>query len=355
MHICGMSLAQKLTAWYQEHGRDLPWRQTVDPYIIWLSEIILQQTRVEQGTPYFNNFVGRFPTVDLFAAAPEEELLRMWQGLGYYARARNMHKAAKLVVAQFGGQFPTAYKTLLLLPGVGEYTAAAISSFSTNAAEAVLDGNVFRVLSRYYGIEEPINTGRGKKLFQEIAQQELPEGYAGQYNQAIMDFGALVCKPKAPCCASCVLQLDCVALHTQRVGLLPIKQKGKGSRDRYFHYFIIEADAAVVMYKRGEGDVWANLYEFPMVETEGDVSMDDLVALPQYQQYFAAAILEPFGGAIKQVLSHQNIFAKFYRITAESLPTEKKEGWNYHLLENLDKLAKHKLIFSFINKYMLTN
>lgn len=355
MHLCAMSLAQKLIDWYHENGRDLPWRQTVDPYIIWLSEIILQQTRVEQGTPYFYRFVTRFPTVKLFAEADEEEILRLWQGLGYYSRARNMHKAAKLVMTHFEGEFPSTYAAVLQLPGVGEYTAAAISSFSINAPHAVLDGNVFRVLSRFYAVDDAINTGSGKKIFQRIAQDVLPIPHAGLYNQAIMDFGATVCKPKAPLCLSCVLHYDCVALRENKVQQLPVKHKGKSSRNRYFHYFIIQQSDSILMNKRSEGDVWANLYEFPMLESDRDLALDELEYLPEYQQYFKDVILEPIGGQVKHVLSHQNIYANFYRITDRFMEKEKKDSWNYHLLENLDKLAKHKLIFSFINKYIITN
>jgi len=347
-----MSFAEKLMGWYKGNGRDLPWRQTDNPYIIWLSEIILQQTRVEQGRPYFERFSAHFPTVASFAMAEEEEILRFWQGLGYYSRARNMHKAAKMVMEDFQGNFPTAYDEVLKLSGVGEYTAAAISSFSVNEDRAVLDGNVFRVLSRYLGIEEPINTGKGKKVFQEVAVELLLKGQAGLYNQAIMDFGAMVCKPKAPLCEGCIFQYECAALKADKVSELPVKQKGKGSKNRYFHYFIITDGEAILMHKRGEGDVWANLYEFPLLETQGDVQLAELIELPEYQRYFSGVTLEPLGVAIKHVLSHQNIYAKFYRITDVHLIKEKKESWNYHLLENLDKLAKHKLIFSFIDRFM---
>lgn len=351
MHICGMSFAEKLISWYQKNGRDLPWRQTTDAYVIWLSEIILQQTRVEQGRPYFERFLSHFPTVKAFAEADEEEILRLWQGLGYYSRARNMHKAAKKVMQDFQGIFPTKYADLLTLSGVGEYTAAAISSFSSNEDQAVLDGNVFRVLSRYYAIDEPINTGPGKKIFQKVAQEMLPIGHAAEYNQAIMDFGATVCKPKAPLCVTCIFHYECMALQKDVVDQLPIKQKAKASRNRYFHYFIIQDKESILMSKREEGDVWANLYEFPMIETDESVELDQLTSLTDYKTYFSNVKLEPFGDTIKHVLSHQNIYAQFYRIEDASLINEKKEHWNYHLLENLDKLAKHKLIFSFIDRH----
>lgn len=338
--------------WYKENGRDLPWRQTNDAYVIWLSEIILQQTRVEQGMPYFERFLSHFPTVSSFAAAEEEEILRLWQGLGYYSRARNMHKAAKMVMEKYDGMFPQSYTDALTLTGVGEYTAAAISSFSSNEDRAVLDGNVFRVLSRYLGIDVAINTGAGKKLFQSVADELLPPGQAGVYNQAIMDFGALQCKPKGPLCEGCIFQYDCVAYREDKVLALPVKQKGKGSKSRYFHYFIIEEGDSILMSKRGEGDVWANLYEFPLLETVESVSLEELTALADYRRYFDGVTLEPLGVEVKHVLSHQNIYARFYRIVDVHAVKEKKDGWNYHLLENLDKLAKHKLIFSFIDRFM---
>lgn len=352
-HLCFMSFADKLIDWYKGNGRDLPWRHTNDPYVIWLSEIILQQTRVEQGRPYFYKFLEYFPTIGTFAEAEEEVLLRLWQGLGYYSRVRNMHKTAKLIMAEFGGIFPSRYEDLISLPGIGEYTAAAISSFSTNEDRAVLDGNVFRVLSRYFAVKDPINTGKGKRVFQELAYELLPIGRAGIYNQAIMDFGSLVCKPKIPACDNCMFNLDCTGLKEDLLLQLPIKQKGKKSRDRFFHYFVIEKDDSILMSKRGTGDIWANLYEFPMIETARDIEVDGLAELSEFQYYFGKSTLEPLGKQIKQVLSHQNIYAKFYRISNPDLIKEKKDGWNYCLSEKIDTLAKHKLIFYFIDMHIV--
>src|SRR5690606_29902229 len=346
-----MSFAVKLMNWYREKGRDLPWRATHDAYIIWLSEIILQQTRVEQGTPYFHRFVEAFPMVKELAEASEDEILRLWQGLGYYSRARNMHKAAKMVVQDFDGKFPRAYKDVICLPGVGEYTAAAVASFSANEPRAVVDGNVYRVLGRYFGINEPINSTQGKKMFAEIAQEMLDKRNPAVYNQAIMDFGALHCKPKNPLCEDCVFQMECVAFQEKLVEELPAKLKGKGSRNRYFHYFIVLEDEQILMSKRGKGDVWTNLYEFPMIETVGDMSMTDLMAQADFVQYFEEdTILEPVGKQVKHVLSHQNIYARFYVVGDSGTLKNKKRGWNYYYCEKIDKLAKHKLIFSFLEK-----
>lgn len=347
-----MSFEQELLLWYHNNGRDLPWRQTHDAYVIWLSEIILQQTRVEQGTPYFHRFVDAFPSVADFAAASEDEILRLWQGLGYYSRARNMHKAAKMVMTDFEGVFPTHYKELLTLPGVGEYTAAAISSFSSNEKRAVLDGNVFRVLSRYYGIDIPINSSEGKKVFAQLSQELISDQFPGTYNHAIMDFGAIQCKPKAPNCHDCIFSQECVALAKDIVAELPVKLKAKQSRNRYFHYFIVESEKGYLMSKRGEKDVWANLYEFPLIETADSMSLEELLMTEEFKQYFDGATVELIVSQSKHVLSHQNIYASFYRLSGLNFKEEKKEGWSYCLSENLDKLAKHKLIFSFINQFI---
>ena len=346
-----MSFSARILEWYQQHKRALPWRETKNPYVIWLSEIILQQTRVEQGTPYFFKFVEEYPNVTKFAQAEEDHILRLWQGLGYYSRARNMHKAAKQVVNLYDGIFPTHYSTLLSLPGIGEYTAAAIASFSENHAHAVLDGNVFRVLSRYFGIEEPINSSLGKKLFAKLADDMLDPHRPGEYNQAMMDFGALQCKPKNPDCSVCPLRVDCVAYAKNLQAELPRKIKGKKSRDRYFHYFIIEQDGKVLMSQRPDGDVWTNLFEFPMLETSGAISIEDLQTSIAYRELFGDAMIFPIGAVQKHVLSHQNIYARFYRMDNTAVDLPKKNNWNYYLLGNLDKLAKHKLISSFIEQH----
>lgn len=348
-----MIIADQLIAWYKENGRDLPWRQTKDPYIIWLSEIILQQTRVEQGMPYFLRFVEQYPTVKDFAEADEGDLLRLWQGLGYYSRVRNMHKATKMVMADFNGKFPSEYDDVIKLTGVGEYTAAAISSFSINARRAVLDGNVFRVLSRFFGIETPINSTAGKKQFQLLADELISNTHPGHYNQAIMDFGATICKPKAPNCETCVLNLECVALHQNLISQLPIKNKGKASRNRYFNYFIVEKDGQILFSKRGDNDVWANMYEFPLIESDHELSMDELYANPSYKAHFKGVIIDQIGGVIKHVLSHQNIYARFYKVVEGVDTIKKNPSWNYYNSDKLDKLAKHKLIFSFINRHFV--
>ena len=345
-----MTFAEKLISWYNENGRSLPWRDTQDPYTIWLSEIILQQTRVEQGMPYFYRFISAFPDVKAFAHAEEDAILRLWQGLGYYSRARNMHKAAQMVLNNFKGEFPRRYTEVIQLAGVGEYTAAAVASFSSNEPRAVLDGNVYRVLARYFGVDTPINSTSGKKLFAQLADDMLHKEYPAIYNQAIMDFGALQCKPKSPLCSTCVFQLDCVALRENRIAELPVKLKAKKSRDRYFHYFIMRQGDEIMMAQRDAADIWANLYEFPMLESASPLDLEALYADSTLLELFDNPQIKPLGPVVKQVLSHQNIYAKFYLIENPSCLLRKKSNWNYLLLENLDKLAKHKLIFSFLEK-----
>jgi len=349
-----MGFSNKLISWYEQNGRDLPWRKTNDPYVIWLSEIILQQTRVEQGTPYFYRFLEAFPTLHDFANADEGEILRLWQGLGYYSRARNMHRASKQILNNHKGIFPTEYGQLINLAGIGEYTASAIASFSTNARHAVLDGNVFRVLSRYFGVHTPINSSQGKKEFAMLANEIIDLSYPGRYNQAIMDFGALQCKPKNPDCGQCIFSVSCWAYQHQQVGALPIKIKKKQSRDRYFHYFILKHEDQVLMSQRSENDIWANLYEFPLIETPADIAVPELLEDPQFIEYFAGSSIIQVGNVVKQVLSHQNIYAKFYEVLEPEKLVNKKANWNYFNSEKIDRLAKHKLIVSFLRLYKNT-
>lgn len=351
-----MAFSNEIMAWYQHHKRDLPWRHTHDPYVIWLSEVILQQTRVEQGLPYFRRFLEHYPAVTDFANAPEDEILRHWQGLGYYSRARNMHAAAKTVVAEYGGVFPSRYDQLIKLKGIGEYTAAAIASFSANEAKAVVDGNVFRVLARYFGIHEPINSPKGKKLFQELAQSLLDTERPGLHNQAIMEFGALQCRPKQPLCANCVVQLECHALQSASVHQLPVKTKGRPSRNRYFNYFIVITDDRMLMRKRGKGDIWENLYELPLVETPQMVDVAELAYQQEVIDLFGEGVsLRAASGTIKHVLSHQNLFTQFVFVDHRdtSIAITKKIGADYVFMKDLNTLAKPKLIFSFLEKFMV--
>lgn len=273
-----MDFSNRLVNWYHIHKRDLPWRETIDPYYIWLSEVILQQTRVQQGLPYYQRFVEAFPTVKDLALAPQEDVLKLWQGLGYYSRARNLHKAAQQVVTS--GEFPDNFKDLLELKGVGEYTAAAIASFAFNEAVAVVDGNVYRVLSRIYGIATPINESAGIKEFKKLANQLLDPKNAAAHNQAIMELGALQCVPKNPNCSVCPFQTDCVAFNDSRIDELPVKIKKTKVKNLFHHYIVLDTpDHKTVMQQRPQSGIWAGLFEFPYLESNGPILLDELLQL----------------------------------------------------------------------------
>lgn len=302
------SFSSILLAWYDQHKRDLPWRNTRDPYLIWLSEIILQQTRVAQGLDYYLRFAERFPSPRALADAAEDDVLKLWQGLGYYSRARNLHEAAK----SMNGVFPSTYEGVRALKGVGDYTAAAICSIAYNMPYAVLDGNVYRVLSRVYGISTPIDSVSGKKEFLALAQKMLDTRRPGDYNQAIMDFGATVCTPQSPACLTCPLVEQCTARLENRVEQLPVKgQKTKVSA-RYFHYIYVEQGGDTWLHKRGAGDVWQNLYEPVLLETPEPRA--DISALPGYKKLFGRRTSSLVASPVKHVLSHRIIYADLYRV-----------------------------------------
>ena len=293
-----------LLRWFRENGRDLPWRQTRDPYAIWLSEIILQQTQVRQGWEYWERFMHRWPTVDDLAAATEDEVLREWQGLGYYSRARNLHAAARQIIA--GGGFPTTIEGLRALKGIGDYTAAAIGSFAFGLPAAVVDGNVYRVLARHYGIATPINSPEGKKDFAALAQLLLPEGSlcnggAAAYNQAIMDFGATLCTPQSPRCQQCPLMETCAALREGRVGQLPVKLKTTKVKERRLTYVYIRCNGYTAIHRRPAGDIWQGLYE-PLLTSQVP---SGAILLRRNQ---------------KHVLTHRVLYADFYLWTPAGRP-----------------------------------
>jgi len=305
--------ALTLIKWFRENGRELPWRQTRDPYAIWLSEIILQQTRIEQGRPYWERFMRRWPTVEALAAATEDEVLREWQGLGYYSRARNLHAAARQIVA--AGGFPTTLEGIKALKGVGDYTAAAIGSFAFHLPAAVVDGNVYRVLSRHFGISTPINTTEGKKTFAALAQNLLlpalnreGEG-AGLYNQAIMDFGALQCTPQSPRCLSCPLMETCTAFREGRVGQYPVKLKKLTVTERRLTYIYIRYNGETAIHRRPAGDIWQGLYE-PLVMDNGQWTIDNWAAQNNFQ--FSNFNFQLLASQVKHVLTHRILYADFY-------------------------------------------
>jgi A/G-specific adenine glycosylase len=343
-----MNFSDELVRWYLTNKRDLPWRNTKDAYVIWLSEIILQQTRVEQGMPYFYRFLEKYPDVKSFAAADEGDILNLWQGLGYYSRGRNMLKTAREVVERFDGRFPDDYQQLISLKGIGEYTAAAISSFSANEARAVVDGNVFRVLARYFGISEPINSTKGKKMFSELANELLNKDHPGLHNQAAMEFGALLCKPKNPDCSICPLRVDCYAFNHQAIDILPQKLKKAKIRERFFNYLLVTDGDTVLMNKRNEKDIWANMYDLPLIETPSLLSPLEVVAMPRVQEFFGenARIINTYP-IKKHILTHQHIHAQFIHIGNK--PVKLEQEWFYTEEKNLENLAMPKIIFIFLN------
>ncbi len=320
---------KSLNLWYFDHKRDLPWRNTTDPYKIWLSEIILQQTRVNQGLSYYLKFEKNYPNIINLAEVEEDKLMKDWEGLGYYSRARNLQASAKHICSELNGTFPDQYSEIIKLKGVGEYTAAAISSFAFNEAHAVLDGNVFRFLSRYFGVDLPINSGEGKKYFKNLAQDLLDKKDPATYNQAIMEFGALQCVPKNPSCMDCVFENSCVAYKTDRVKGLPVKKKTNYNRSRYFHFFYLESRGGVALERREQKDIWSKLYQFPLVEGNEILSFDQLLEMPETQ-----IILDKLGLTLKETLdlkphklSHQTIFSRVFRLEVQNGKASEKFKW----------------------------
>lgn len=313
-----MNFSNILIKWYLQNKRDLPWRKTTNPYHIWLSEIMLQQTRVAQGTPYFFAFTEEFPTVFDLANASEEQVLKLWQGLGYYSRARNLHKTAQYVANDLNGVFPPDYAALLKLKGVGEYTAAAIASFSYNEAVPVVDGNVFRVLSRYFDVESDISLPATKKEFAELANELMPKDNPAIFNQAIMEFGALQCVPKSPDCTVCVFNDSCLALQKKKVSVLPIKSKKLKVTNRFFNYLILEdALGNTLIQKRTAKGIWHNLYEFPLFETTEIVGFDVVSKAVKeniFSSYTILGIEECSETTVIHKLSHQHLHIQFWKV-----------------------------------------
>lgn len=318
--------------WYRQNKRDLPWRNTLNPYFIWLSEIILQQTRVAQGLPYYMKFTSEFPTIEDLANAPENHVLRLWQGLGYYSRARNLHQAAKQVVELHNGIFPNDYKSIKQLKGVGEYTAAAICSFSFGLPYPVVDGNVFRVLARYYNENTPIDTTNGKKIFNLLANEVFDSNNAAEHNQAIMELGALICTPKSPSCFSCPLAETCLANRKNTINELPIKAKKVKVRKRYFNY-LIDIDSPII-YKREGQDIWKNMFEFPMIESKKEITPQSLKSLTSNDWSFDPSIHKKPIASIKHILSHQHIYATFWYVSNLNSNNDAILVKSYHLKED---------------------
>jgi len=343
-----MHFSKQLIYWYLQNKRDLPWRKTTNPYYIWLSEIILQQTRVNQGLAYYKKFIKTYPTIYDLAKANEDEVLKLWQGLGYYSRARNLHFSAKYIVNQLHGKFPNTYKNLLQLKGVGDYTASAIASICFDEPTAVVDGNVYRVLSRYFGIKTSINSTKGIKEFKQLAQELIDIKKPATFNQAIMEFGAIQCKPKNPDCDNCPLNTSCVALQKKLVKTLPVKDKKITIKKRYFNYLvIINSKNRIALTQRKHNDIWKGLYEFPLIETLNEIDLEYLLKTDRYHQIIndKNVIISLYNtNSIIHKLSHQHIYCKFWVLNTE------QEIINSILLNDLEKHPVPVLIHNFIEK-----
>ena len=350
-----MSFATTIIRWFRENGRDLPWRETRDPYAIWLSEVILQQTRIDQGRPYWERFMRRWPTVGELAAASEDEVLREWQGLGYYSRARNLHEAARQVAA--AGHFPDNYRDIRRLKGVGDYTAAAIASFAFAQPVAVVDGNVYRVLSRHFGISTPINSTEGKKEFAALAQalmEELSEyseysdysdysdhsdySDSSSYNQGLMDFGALQCTPANPACHACPLADSCIALHENRVGELPVKRKTLKVRERRMSYIYIRYNGETALHRRAAGDIWAGLYE-PLAYSPENLSL-------------RSERMQCLKRNVRHVLTHRVIYADFYLWEPDKRPPL-PDGYFWIRETDIDRYGVPRLVEMLLEEVSL--
>lgn len=309
-----MWLTNVLSQWYLLNKRELPWRKTSNPYHIWLSEIILQQTRVDQGTAYYLSFIKSYPTVKDLANSSEEKVLKLWQGLGYYSRARNLHFSAQLIQNQLNGKFPDTYKKLLELKGVGDYTASAVASICFNEPTAVVDGNVYRVLSRIFGVDTPINSTQGIKEFKLLAQELLDLNKPGDHNQAMMEFGAIQCKPQRPNCTVCPANNKCVAFADGRVAVLPVKEKKVKIRKRYFNYLVLNNNGATQLNLREGKGIWQGLYEFPCVESDGEFNEEELLREQMFNKIVIGdANIRLFNQKpVLHKLSHQHIHTKFW-------------------------------------------
>jgi len=342
-----MQFSNTLIYWYLQNKRDLPWRKTKNPYLIWLSEIILQQTRIDQGLDYYLKFSEHYPTVYDLANAQEETILKLWQGLGYYSRARNLHFSARYIVNELNGNFPKTYTELLKLKGVGDYTASAIASICYNEPTAVVDGNVYRVLARYFGIETPINSTKGIKEFKKLAQNLIAIKDPGDYNQAIMEFGAKQCKPQNPNCIECPLNTSCKALQQKSIDILPIKVNKIKIKHRYFNYLVINNDETLLQQRKSKG-IWQNLYEFPLIESTNNLTIKELIQSEQFDSIFNGAKTRVKLHNQKPIihkLSHQHLYTNFW-IIESSKSFDNSISWN-----DFDKYPVPTLIHNFVSEF----
>ncbi|MDR0540690.1 MAG: A/G-specific adenine glycosylase [Dysgonamonadaceae bacterium] len=345
-------ISEKLIDWYAINHRDLPWRHINDPYRIWISEIILQQTRVAQGLEYYERFVRRFPDVRSLAEAPEQEVLKYWQGLGYYSRARNLHATARSIVNEYGGEFPHRYADVLHLKGIGEYTAAAIVSFAWNLPYPVVDGNVFRFLSRLFAIDEPIDSTRGRNYFTKLAAELMDRSKAGAFNQAIMEFGALQCVPSLPDCAICPFHDECLAYAERSIAAYPVKRNKTRTRDRYLYYFHVHDKEYLYLKQRRDKGIWQNMFEFPVIESEKPLTFDEIIRNASFSEWFAGETADDFRLKIenrKHVLSHRILYATFYELILNRL-SDPPEGFIRIARAQTDNYPVHRLMQFYLEK-----
>ncbi len=338
-----------LVLWYLNNKRDLPWRKTKDPYLIWLSEIILQQTKIAQGQSYYLKFKERFANIFSLAEADEKEVLKLWQGLGYYSRARNLHETAKYISSDLDGHFPNTYSGLIKLKGIGDYTASAVASICFNKPEAVVDGNVYRVLSRYFGISDPINSSHGKKEFKNLAQLLIDPNQPGEHNQALMEFGALVRKPKKPNCFSCIINQSCFAFEKNQTDMLPVKTNKIKIKIRFFNYIILNINnKSTYIIQREKKDIWKNLYEFPLYESLGIIGLNELLQTDLFKNLVKQNHYQITKFNKKEIihkLTHQHLYTTFWVIDINSTDL------NEQLWEDLAHFALPTLIQNFVDKY----
>jgi len=343
---------KKLLKWNRDtNTRSMPWKGEKDPYKIWLSEIILQQTRVEQGLAYYERFIKAFPTVHKLAKAPEQEVFKLWEGLGYYTRCKNLVATAKYISTGLKGKFPDRYEDILALKGIGPYTAAAIASFAYDLPHAVLDGNVFRVLSRYFGISTPTDSTEGKLLYARLAHELLDTKQPGRYNQAIMDFGATVCKPQQPLCSQCVQKADCQAFAHGWTDQLPIKEKQLKRKTRWLYYFVVHIDKDVLLRKRGAKDIWENLYEFVLYENESLFMPDESAFRSVFHQWAGdiPVMVKSISPEFRQQLTHQTIAGRFIELSIDSLPPA-LQGYERVKWKDIDKYPFPRFITTYLQK-----
>lgn len=354
-----MKFSNKIINWYIQNKRDLPWRKTSDAYTIWLSEMILQQTRIDQGLEYFNRFIDQYPDVDRLAEASETEILKLWQGLGYYSRARNLLKTARIIVEKYNGRFPDSFEELLNLSGVGPYTAAAILSMAFNQPFPVVDGNVFRVISRIYGIDEPVDKSSGRKKTEAMVLKLIDKNRPGDFNQAIMEFGALFCLPKKPNCVNCIFNKDCVAYKKGMVGQWPIKAGKIAIRVRYFEYLVFTSRKVkgnyIFINHRKDSDIWKGLYDFPYFEFENKISFDQLTNHLQNKFYVKPKKHYCIEANIKHILTHQTIIASFHLIKLDNNDKKTEDalllaGYKIWSIELIGKLPVPRLIEQFLDR-----